>query len=55
MSQGENMVANMSKHDNNQIPLRAVSMHAVRKILKDNKIMKTACKDRMLVAVLAVR
>ena len=55
MAQGENMVDNMSKHDTNKLPLRAVSMHAVRTSIKDNERMKTVYKYRMLVAVLEVK
>ena len=40
MVQGENVVDNMEKHDNNQLPLRAVSMYAVRTSIKDNERMK---------------
>ena len=45
------MVANMAKEDNNRLPLRAVSMHAVRTSIEDNEIMKIAHKGRMLAAV----
>ena len=51
MAQGENVVANIAKYDNNRFPLRAVSMHAVRTSVKDNKIMKTARKGCMLTAL----
>ena len=55
MDQGENLVANMAKHDNNLLPLRSVSMHAVTTGIKDNEIMKTARKVRMLAAVSTVK
>ena len=55
MEQGENMVANMAKHDHNQLPLSAVSMHSVRTSIKDNERMNTSCKGCMLVAVLEVK
>ena len=49
------MVANMAKEDNNRLPLRAVSMHAVRTIIRGNEIIKTVYKGRMLEAVLEVK
>ena len=49
------MVANMAKEDNNRLPLRAVSMHSVRTIIRDNEIIKTVYKGRMLEAVLEVK
>ena len=52
MEQGENMVANMAKHDNNRLPLRAFSMHAVRTSIEDNERTKNARKGRILAAVL---
>ena len=55
MAQGENIVANMEKHDNNRLPLRAVSIHEVITSIEDNERMKTARKGRMLVAVLEVK
>ena len=48
MLQGENVVDNMAKYDNNRLLFRAVSMHAVRTSIKDNEIMETARKGRML-------
>ena len=36
MAQGENVVANMAKHDNNRLPLQTVSMHAVTTIIVDD-------------------
>ena len=53
MAQGENVVANMAKHDNKRLPLRAFSMHAVRTSIEDNERMKNTCKGRMLEAVSA--
>ena len=53
MAQGENVMANMAKHDNKRLPLRAFSMHAVRTSIEDNERMKNTCKGRMLEAVSA--
>ena len=55
MAQGENVVDNMVKRDNNRLPLRAVNMHAVRKSIKDNERTKTARKGRMLAEVSTVK
>ena len=51
MAQGENVVSNMAKHDNNQLPLRTVFMHAVRTSIENNERMKIARKGRMLAAI----
>ena len=52
MAQGENVVTNMEKHDNNRLPLRAVSVHVFRTSIKDNEIMETALNGCMLAEVL---
>ena len=44
MAQGENVVANMAKHDNILLPLCSVYMHAARTSIKDDEIMKTLRK-----------
>ena len=49
------MVANMEKEDNNRLPLRAVSIHGIRTIIRDNERMKTVYKGRLLEAVLEVK
>ena len=53
MSQGENVVDNIAKRDNNQIPLRAFSIHAVRTSIKDNERMNNLRKSCMLAEVSA--
>ena len=53
MAQGENVVDNMEKRDNNQLTLRAFSMHAVKTSTEDNERMNNACKVRMLEAASA--
>ena len=52
MTQAEIVVDNMAKHDNNRLPLRAFSMHAVRTSIEDNERTKNARKGRILAAVL---
>ena len=42
--QGENVVANMAKHHNNQLTLRALYVHAARTSIEDNEIMKNVQK-----------
>ena len=45
----------MQKHDNNRLPLYAVSMDAVTTSIKDNEITKTARKCRMLATVSTIK
>ena len=55
MAQGEIVVANMEKHENKQLPLCAVSMHAIKTSIENNERMKTARKVSMLAAVSTVK
>ena len=52
---GKNVVDNMPKHDNNRLPLYAVSMDAVTTSIEDNERTKTARKCCMLATVLTVK
>ena len=53
MAKGENVVANMAKHDNNQLPLHALSTHVVRTSIEDNKIIQNVRKYFILAEVSA--
>ena len=55
VAQEKNVVDNMQKHDNNRLPLYAVSMDAVTTSIKDNEITKTARKCRMLATVSTIK
>ena len=44
MTQGENVVTNMAKHDNNGLPFHEFSMHAVRTSIEGNEIAKMHVK-----------
>ena len=52
MAQGEDLMANVAKHDNSRLHLRTIFLHVVRTSIEDNEGMKNVCKGGMLEEVL---